>query len=120
MCLIFYYLQSFNIREISRAYRGLGNYVIKNISKKIKIKENEHVYDYKKIVEKIKEDLKTDSNNTQFSESKSLEILAKQALEKNYVCHNSNLGCFTIRDFTNPIKCYIVFLNPKKSCTCGS
>lgn len=120
MCLIFYYLQSFNIREISRANRGIGNYRCKNIGKRIKINEQQHVFDYEKIVEKIKDDFKFEFNDTNFSESKSLEILAKQALDKNLVSHNSHLGCFTIRDFTNPMKCYIVFLKPKTTCTCGS
>ena len=119
MCMIFYYLQTYNIREISRAMRGLGNYYCKDdLPKKFNIKEQEHVFDYEKIIEKISEEY--ESEKFQVSENNSVEILAKQALEKSFVSHNSSIGCFTIRDFTIKNKCYVVFLHPEPTCTCGS
>ena len=119
MCMIFYYLQTFNIREISRAMRGLGNYNPKDdLKRKFVLSEQEHVFDLEQIIQKLSQEYKSEA--LKISDNNSIEILAKHALEKNFISHNSNIGCFTVRDFTNPKKCYVTFLNPEPSCTCGS
>lgn len=119
MCLIFYYLQNYYLNEFSRASRGLGNYhTSKYFPKNYEFDTVDSFIHYEKIIEHVKREIK---NVLEFQEDKeriTAISMAQYSIDKNYISHNPNLKCFTIRSFRDEKKCYVVKLYPKPTCSC--
>ncbi len=119
MCLIFYYLQNYYLTEFSRASRNLGNYHVNEFfPKNCQINTVDIFIPYENIVDHVKGKIINDQEVQQDKERKTLLAMARYSVENNFISHNSNLKCFTIRSFRDPEKIYVVKLNPKPTCTC--
>ncbi len=121
MCLIFYYLQNYYLTEFSRASRNLGNYHINEyFPKNYQINTVSTFIPYENIVDHIKGKIIPNVQEVQQDKDrKTLLAMARYSVENNFISHNSNLKCFTIRSFRDPEKIYVVKLNPKPTCTCA-
>jgi hypothetical protein len=120
MCLIFYYLQNYYLTEFSRASRNLGNYHINEyFPKNYQINTVDTFIPYENIIDHVKGKIINVQEVQQDKERKTSLAMARYSVENNFISHNSNLKCFTIRSFRDPEKLYVVKLNPKPTCTCA-
>jgi hypothetical protein len=116
MC--FYYLQNYYLSEFLRASRHLGNYHISEYSpKNFEIEAVDTFIPYENIVEHVKREVKNVHEFQKDEERKTALSMAQYSVDKNFISHNANLQCFTIRSFRDPIKSYLVYLYPKITCT---